>query len=263
MINSTRTPFHRLLNTWPAARRARRAVESAVGVRFLRRPPLGIEVLADVQRSLPRFECATVFDVGANLGQTAVGFTDWHPGAHVHCFEPGAENFRRLSDRTATLSSVRCYKMALGASPGTAELALASLHSMHRLGEKAAGQASESVEVDTVDRVCAREGIPRVSYLKIDTEGHDLDVLRGAQDSLHGQRVDLVEVEAGMNPSNERHVPLEVLKDYLRGFEYHLFGIYEQRHEWPTGRAILRRCNALFISPRVVADNLRPSAPAP
>ena len=65
--------------------------------------------------------------------------------------------------------------------------------------------------------------------------------------------IDLIEVEAGMNPDNELHVPFEQLKAFIEQHRYLLFGIYEQRHDWPTGRPILRRCNAVFIS-RDLAD---------
>jgi hypothetical protein len=66
-----------------------------------------------------------------------------------------------------------------------------------------------------------------------------------------------VEVEAGMNASNKRHVPFETLKDYLELRSYLLFGIYEQVHEWPTKEPHLRRTNSVFISRRMIETNRR------
>ena len=65
--------------------------------------------------------------------------------------------------------------------------------------------------------------------------------------------IDFVEVEAGMNPLNSLHVPLEEMKTFLEARDYLLFGLYEQRHDFTTGLPILRRANAVFIS-RAVAQ---------
>ncbi len=74
--------------------------------------------------------------------------------------------------------------------------------------------------------------------MKIDTEGYDLEVLRGAESLLTHQRVDLVQVEAGMNRDNHRHVTFILLTEYLERFNYRLFGIYNQSGEWPARQAI-------------------------
>lgn len=116
-------------------------------------------------------------------------------------------------------------------------------------------EAPEAVDIVTLDEFCASSRIERVSYLKIDTEGGDLEVLRGGERMLKGQRIDLVEVEAGMNAGNKRHVPFEALKGYLEARDYLLFAIYEQMHEWITGEPHLRRTNPAFVSRRMIAGS--------
>jgi hypothetical protein len=74
---------------------------------------------------------------------------------------------------------------------------------------------------------------------------------------LNEQRIDLVEVEAGMNAGNKRHVPFEALKGYLESKSYLLFGIYHQVREWPTNEPHLRRTNPVFISRRMIETNRR------
>jgi hypothetical protein len=121
---------------------------------------------------------------------------------------------------------------------------------------------AEPVDIVTLDAFCVARGIDRISFLKVDTEGGDLDVLRGAERLLAEQRIDVVQVEAGMNPGNERHVPFETLKAYLESHHYHLYGIYEQVGEWPLGEPQLRRTNPVFISGRTIAANRRPAPDA-
>ena len=107
------------------------------------------------------------------------------------------------------------------------------------------------MDVTTLAAVCETEKIDWISYLKIDTEGGDLEVLKGAEDLLAQQRVDLVEVEAGMGPDNELHVPFGVLQGYLEQRDYVLFGIYEQAYK-RAGAPNLRRTNPVFMSSRMV-----------
>lgn len=72
---------------------------------------------------------------------------------------------------------------------------------------------------------------------------------------LDDMRIDLVEVEAGMNPNNSVHVPLIELKAYLESKNYYLFGLYEQTGEWIAGEPNLRRVNAVFISKDMIDSN--------
>ena len=114
---------------------------------------------------------------------------------------------------------------------------------------------TESVDIVTLDEFCHSKRIDQVNYLKIDTEGGDLEVLKGAVNMLTEQRIDLVEVETGMNPRNSRHVPFEAIKKFLESHGYFIFGIYEQVSEFPTGEPHLRRTNPLFISHRTIEMN--------
>jgi len=116
---------------------------------------------------------------------------------------------------------------------------------------------TEDVNIVTLDDYCRAKSIGKVNYLKIDTEGGDLEVLRGGEGMLQEQRIDFVEVEAGMNADNKRHVPFEILKDYLESRGYPLFGVYEQVPEWPTKEPHLRRTNPVFISRRMIEMNRR------
>ena len=100
---------------------------------------------------------------------------------------------------------------------------------------------SESVEIETLSEFCQSMNIDAISLLKIDTEGYDLRVLMGTEDMLRKQKIDLIWVEAGMNPRNRTHVPFEKIKQYLEGMGYLLFGIYEQVPERPTQKPHMRR----------------------
>jgi hypothetical protein len=77
----------------------------------------------------------------------------------------------------------------------------------------------------------------------------------GAPEFLDKKRIDIIEVEAGMNCKNTWHVPLEKLKSFLEAKGYFIFTIYEQVNEWPSGEPQLRRANSVYLSEAVIDDN--------
>ncbi|MCE3266580.1 MAG: methyltransferase FkbM family [Solirubrobacterales bacterium] len=77
---------------------------------------------------------------------------------------------------------------------------------------------------------------------------------------LSRERVGLVQVEAGLNPENDLHVPLEALRAELEKHGYRLFGFYEQVGEWPTQGPQLRRTNAVFLARTLISAS--PAVPA-
>jgi FkbM family methyltransferase len=230
-----------------------------------KRSPRGVDPLREVRAALPQVRFEQVFDVGANLGQSAREFLRSFPDAVIHCFEPATATFRELEANLAGNPRVHCHRLALGAAVSKGTLKLEGSSAMyHLLSDDAArelpGTPREEVAIDTLDRFSERHGVRHINYLKIDTEGSDLAALAGAESLLARQAVDLVQVEAGMNPTNERHVPLETLKAHLESKGYRLFGIYSQAIEWPTQQIHLRRSNCVFVSAKLVAQSGR--APA-
>ncbi len=232
--------------------RLKRLLETTTRTRIFRQLPRGVDLAADIRAALPGYVPRVIFDVGANTGQSAQRFLYQFPGAHIYCFEPVAGTYGRLRQRFTDQARVECFELALGAAPGEGEMVLAGPSEQHYLRSPEAAEAAvpavQPVTVETVDRFCSLRAINHMHYLKIDTEGSDLDVLRGAEHCLAGQAVDLVQVEAGMNPGNTTHVPIEELKAFLEARDYLLFALYEQVNEWPTRSPHLRRVNAVFIS---------------
>jgi FkbM family methyltransferase len=238
-------------------------VEKATGVHVHRVWPFGIDVCRDIKNALPAFQADVVFDVGANVGQSAAKFLRCFPQSHIYCFEPAGQTFRQLRENFKGNERVHSFQVALGASKGKGRLLLQGSPDVFRLLDPSEGASVsdalgvEGVDVEPLDEFCRDANINQISYLKIDTEGGDLAVLKGAENMLSEHRIELVEVEAGMHSGNERHVPFEVLKEFLESKRYLLFGIYGQELEWPTNEPYLRRTNPVFVSERTIRANAR------
>ncbi|MDQ4142755.1 MAG: FkbM family methyltransferase [Actinomycetota bacterium] len=137
------------------------------------------------------------FDIGANLGYfTLVMAKQVAPGGRVVSFEPDPEVLSVLTDNVnrnvEDSDAVTVVATAVGADAGTAKFASGWRSTRGRI---VSDGGDFEVEVMTVDDAAARFGAPRL--MKIDVEGAELDVLRGAEDVLRSARpVVLVEVHS-------------------------------------------------------------------
>ncbi len=216
------------------------------------RAPRGYDVFFDLSDSIPALVPAVIFDVGANVGQSAEAFLRAYPAAMIYCFEPVSASFHALREAlTEKAAQVELHQLAMGAERGQARIATYGTGTCATMMAPTTDdyRESEGIQVETLDAFCGDAGITRIDYLKIDTEGNDLNVLKGAEELLGAGAAAVVEVEAGMHPENRLHVPLEDLKAHLQEYGYRCFGIYEPVAEWTTGEPYLRRVNAVFIAP--------------
>jgi FkbM family methyltransferase len=205
-----------------------------------------------VRAYLPRLAPSVIFDVGANVGQSAAMFAEAFPSARIYAFEPVAATHATLKSRLAAHPNVSAFNLALGRRSGSVEIESQRNSVMNRIVERRGAPARTKTEAAAMvagDAFCAEHSVERIDLLKIDTEGHDLEVLVGFQSMLKEMRIGLIDAEVGMNRGNTRHVPFEAVKAYLDPLGYHIFHLHEQMMEIPfSGRPVLRRCNVAFIS---------------
>lgn len=127
---------------------------------------------------------AVALEVGANVGPYSILLGRWAaPGGRVYAFEPSPESFAGLS-RHLALNGVQDVVVpvaaAVSAACGRATLSGSGVSGANRLR---AGGTGPEVETVTVDAFCAREGIVP-TFIKVDAEGAELDVLRGARETI-------------------------------------------------------------------------------
>lgn len=189
-----------------------------------------------------------ILDVGANIGQSAIRFRAAFPSARIISFEPIASTFAELERNTQGLG-IELYKLALGAESKVGTMYLTSVSLTNSLIEppESALRGSEVVEVITIDQFVRKHRIERIGLLKIDAEGFDLEVIRGAAETLASGAVRFVLVEVGLHRDDGRHPLFDVVRDTLASSGFNVFGFYAQSPEW-TGEPRLRFVNAVFCS---------------
>ena len=163
-----------------------------------------------------------VFDAGAHFGQWARLCLQYQPDISLHCFEPSHFTFQQLQ-RMKPLPSVRLNNRGLGSSEGPAVLRIFAegneANSLY-LRRGALGwpetTGAEQVEITTLDNYCARNQIPHIDLLKIDVEGYELEVLKGASQLLINNKIGLVQFEYSACYIDARVFLIDVF-DFIRG----------------------------------------------
>lgn len=176
----------------------RALLELGVEIRRHRPPGVGCDPFRDM-RELSISENPVIFDVGANVGQTTFQFLETFKEPSIHAFEPGLA-FAQLSTGTAPLKSVRINNFAIGAHDRTAlfrDNAASVLSSFLPRGKDGwnSEETDREVEVRTIDSYAAEFGIEEIDILKSDTQGYELEVLRGASSMLARRAIRMVYVE--------------------------------------------------------------------
>jgi FkbM family methyltransferase len=142
-----------------------------------------------------------IFDVGANIGTYTKATLSICPAAKIFAFEPHPVTFQRLCQNVGADATV--LNVALGDQCGVTTLydfadqpfsTAASLNQgVVSLPER--GVVEHRVEVTTVDEVCKLRQIDHIALLKLDTEGTELKVLRGATRMLAENRIGMIQFE--------------------------------------------------------------------
>jgi FkbM family methyltransferase len=206
------------------ARRTIRALLAKLGYAISRTEGgLGGDPFADM-RVLIGQDQPLILDVGANVGQSIEAFRSYFPNAHFHSFEPSPATFARLKKKVANLPNVACWNLALGSQPAELLLNENSMPEWSSLlaADRAWGKVEKQtmVPVRTVDDFAHEHGIKQIDVLKSDTQGFEMEVLRGAQRVLQEGRVGLVFCEVLFTNLYTGVPPFTRICDFLieRGF---------------------------------------------
>jgi FkbM family methyltransferase len=168
-----------------------------------------------------------VIDVGANIGIYALPWAAMNAGITVHCFEPNPavrSRFARNAALNRLTARIRLHSEALSDHAGTATLYgnddMSSLNQRVHTGAREA--VPVVVQLARLDDILDAEG-PPVSLIKIDVQGHELEVLRGAEAVISRHRPALIlehedDLYHSASEANQRKTDLAKLLSRL-GYE--------------------------------------------
>lgn len=203
-----------------------------------------------VLKSLVVNENPIIFDVGANIGETLDDFKDWWPHSKVHCFEPqkecSSEIVQKIVDYNYKDVVVNQYAV------GREEVKTAIFYShditsgqsgLHKINFESIDSIDQNnlntntdrvayedslnheriVEVKTLANYMSNNNIEHIDLMKIDTQGHEPEVLEGMENFL--SKVDVVITELMFYDFYERSLSFSDIERFLLPAGFRLFDI--------------------------------------
>ena len=148
-----------------------------------------------------------VVDAGANIGLHTLVFSRLvGPKGRVYAFEPDSVNFTRLEDHLAQnrIQNVTSINYALGESETRAALVrdLSDSSRCHLSSTASADGCSSAVSVMSLDHFAAKEDLESLDFLKVDVEGYEFFLLKGARDLMRRGMIKTMQLE--FEPGNLR-----------------------------------------------------------
>ena len=124
-----------------------------------------------------------IFDIGGNIGITAIYLASLFPDALIYTFEPLKENFEILKLNTSQFKNIKVFNIGLGAENGSFKVYLSDDNenfggvSFYSEVEGSSSESFSECEVKNVNDVVDHLDINSIDLIKIDTEGAEYDIL--------------------------------------------------------------------------------------
>ena len=173
----------------------------------------------------------TVFDVGANIGLMAIPLLTHVAGCRVISFEPSANTLpylRKTIEGSAYQQRWSLVPKAVGRNSGRVSFSLSSKENSLFDGLKSTGRvpvgSATEVEMTTLDEIWRNAGRPRVSLIKCDVEGAEMQVLEGAVECLRQEKPSVLLEWNGQN-LKAYECPANAICDFAVRNGYSLYSI--------------------------------------
>lgn len=187
----------------------RRAIQ-ALGYDLYRYPEACERLIPHLRMLLPRYRIDTVIDVGANVGQFAHAVRALSPHVYIHSVEPNPRVYKTLVANAANDKRWFTHECALGRMHGMVTLNVSSASDFssclaanefgtRRFGDGLKIKDTVEVQLRTLDELVDAISPAHIGpglLLKLDTQGFDMEVLRGAETVL--ERVKVLVTEASL-----------------------------------------------------------------
>ena len=198
------------------------------------------------------------FDVGSNIGEYSFALKNEFPDSKIYSFEPNPSSYKKIVLK-AKEKDILFFRTGLSSTCGTgliydyekdtwnqhASIYKEVITQIH----KSENYVSAEFPMDTLDNFCTKNKIDKIDFLKIDTEGSELEVLKGGKEMLNGNKIKIIQFEF-----NEMNVISRTfLKDYytlLKNYDIYRINPKKLVHlpTYKTENEIFKYQNFLAIS---------------
>jgi FkbM family methyltransferase len=199
---------------------------------------------------LKSYKFRTILDIGANIGRFAITANAVFPDATIHVFEPLPDCFLKVERNLRARSNMTLHNIALGAEEGEIEMFAneftpsSSILPMANSHKEAFPFASNSkkvkIKVGRLDNVLPPMELQGPTFIKIDVQGYEREVIAGGRNTIGSASVVLVELS--FEELYEGQPLFNEIYDSLRNLGFDFRGTMAQMSHPGDGRIIDSDC---------------------
>ncbi|MDB5144153.1 MAG: methyltransferase FkbM family [Mucilaginibacter sp.] len=158
-----------------------------------------------INQKLKNINELTIFDVGANIGDYSILLQNtFGEKAHIYSFEPSGKTFNKLNLNLIDLTNINTFNFGFGDKNekinlfrDSDESPLASVYNRRLEHFSIKMNKVEEIEIRTIDEFCLENQIKHIHFLKLDAEGHEMNILKGTPGLLRSGAIDFIQFEFG------------------------------------------------------------------
>lgn len=203
--------------------------------------------LARRKRLLESYNINLVLDVGANIGQYGKELREIGYKGKIVSFEPQSSAYKELSEKVRNDELWEAHHYALGDKKETAMINIAGnsyssslldmLPSHLKSAPKSKYIGQEEIQIKTLDSIFSTLSSQTDSiYLKLDTQGFEENVLKGAENSLHN--IDTIQLEMSLTPLYKDELLFNEMYQHLYQKKYRLVAVEPGFTDEDTGQLL-------------------------
>jgi FkbM family methyltransferase len=184
-----------------------------------------------------------VIDVGANIGFYTLFFASIVKNGNIFAFEPIESFYKRLTEviNINNIQNVICEKLIVSDSCSEIDIFLGDCSARIHPEDNIRWDFSkkEKVKSTTLDNYIDSKNIDKIDFIKIDVDGHEIEVLNGAKNSLN-KFSPIMMVEFSKEAQHYSGHSLEELTDTLSNLGYKFFNLSGQELKLKKFRSIVK-----------------------
>lgn len=173
-----------------------------------------------------------IFDVGANVGDYSLEIQKKFDSLdlQIFAFEPSQGTYEQLAANTEHLNNIQLLHFALGSKEENTKIyyhfqasGATTLYNQGLSTFSSENSIAEDISIRTIEQFCEEASVDFIDFIKIDVEGHELQVLLGAKQLLQSKKIRFIQFEFGAFHVHSR----TFFKDFwdLLSENYHVYRI--------------------------------------
>jgi len=191
-----------------------------------------------------------IFDIGAEDGASCERYSRLFTKPILHAFEPRPDQFGIMKSKFNDNKNIYLNNVAVGSKKEIKKFNQIKGGGRSSFLKSTVDSLSDQTQIDaqviTIDEYVNKNNIKRINLLKIDTQGYEDEVLKGAQETLRLNKIDIIETELILGNMYEKTLSFNEIENLIYAYGYKFFALVNHQNFDQNSDNLIDRPNLQF-----------------